>query len=135
MSHKTILASIITCIAAPAFVGAQELGGDAQAGDQLFNRQCVACHVVADPDGNVLAGRNARTGPNLYAIDGRVLGGIEDFRYSDGLVALGAEGAVWDEASFVGFVQDATGWVREATGRHSRSQQNGVSRAISGGCR
>ena len=44
--------------------------GDAEAGKKVFN-QCQTCHVVADADGNVLAGKNAKTGPNLYGIVGR----------------------------------------------------------------
>jgi len=78
-----------------------------------FNRQCVACHVVADASGEVLAGRNAKTGPNLYGVAGRALGSVEDFRYGDSIVELGEGGTVWTEETFVGYVQDPTGWLRE----------------------
>lgn len=90
--------------------------GDAVAGEAQFNRQCVACHVVRDADGDVLAGRNARTGPNLYGIAGRQLGVIEEFRYGDALVQLGVDGTVWTEEAFVGYVQNPTAWLREVTG-------------------
>ena len=113
MKNFTIAAAL-AILAAPAF--AQDLTptlGDAVNGEEQFNRQCVACHMVADADGNVLAGRNARTGPNQYGLIGRVLGSNEDFKYSDGLVALGEAGEVWNEANFVGYVQDPTGWIRE----------------------
>ena len=89
--------------------------GDAAAGEEQFNRQCVACHVVRDDAGEVLAGRSARTGPNLYAIAGRTLGSIEDFRYGDAIVALGEAGTTWDEETFVAFVQNPTDYLREAT--------------------
>ena len=89
--------------------------GDAEAGERAF-RQCISCHVVVDAAGETLAGRNARTGPNLWGIDGRVIGSVEDFRYSNGLMALNESGTVWDEAAFVGYVQDPTGWIRETTG-------------------
>lgn len=87
--------------------------GDAAAGEEQFARQCVACHVVADPSGEVLAGRNARTGPNLYGLAGRVMGAEEGFNYSDALAELGEMGTPWTEAAFVGYVQDPTGWLRE----------------------
>lgn len=59
--------------------------GDAAAGESAF-RQCATCHVVTDPAGNTLAGRAARTGPNLYGVAGRVAGSIEGiplFRLDD----------------------------------------------------
>lgn len=90
-----------------------ELQGDVAAGEEAFNRQCVACHVVVNDDGETLAGRNARTGPNLYGVAMRVPGVVEDFRYSDSVVELGEAGEVWDEANFVAYVQDPTGWLRE----------------------
>lgn len=113
MKNFTIAAAL-AILAAPAF--AQDLTptlGDAANGEEQFNRQCVACHIVADADGNVLAGRNSRTGPNQYGLVGRAIGSVEDFSYSDGLVALGEAGEVWNEENFVGYVQDPTGWIRE----------------------
>lgn len=111
---KFTIAAALAVLAAPAF--AQDLtptSGDAAAGEEQFNRQCVACHVVADESGEVLAGRNAQTGPNQYGLIGRAIGSDEDFNYSDGLVALGEAGEVWNEENFVGYVQDPTGWIRE----------------------
>ena len=101
--------------AAPVFADAHtaDLQGDAEAGEAQFNRQCVACHVVVNDEGETLAGRNARTGPNLYGVAGRTLGTVEDFRYSDAIVELGEQGTVWTEENFVGYVQDPTGWLRE----------------------
>lgn len=113
---KFTLAAAFAVLAAPAFAdGHTATIGDAAAGEEQFNRQCVACHVVADANGEVLAGRNARTGPNLYGIAGRVKGSVEDFRYSDALIALGEAGSLWTEENFVGYVQDPTAWLREAT--------------------
>lgn len=108
---KFAIAATTLLLAAPAFAE-----GNAENGEAQFNRQCVACHVVADADGEVLAGRNARTGPNLYGTVGRVLGSVEGFRYGDPLVQLGEGGAVWDEESFVAYVQDPTAFLREQTG-------------------
>lgn len=88
--------------------------GDVAAGETAFARQCVSCHVVEDPSGEVLAGRTARTGPNLYGLAGRVPGSVEGYAYSDAMVAYGATGAVWEEAAFVPYVQDPTGFLRDA---------------------
>ncbi len=107
-------AAFTFAVAGPLFAEGHIATGDAEAGETKFNRQCIACHVVADADGNVLAGRNARTGPNLYGIAGRELAAVDGFRYGDGIIALGAAGAVWTEADFVSYVQDPTGWLREA---------------------
>ncbi len=111
---KFILATALALLSTPAFADGHAASGDAEAGEQQFNRQCIACHVVADADGEVLAGRNARTGPNLYAIAGRQLGSVDGFRYGDSIVELGEGGAVWTEEAFVGYVQDPTSWLREA---------------------
>jgi cytochrome c len=111
---KFTIAAAFAVLAAP--VMAQDLAptrGDAAAGEEQFNRQCVACHIVADADGNVLAGRNARTGPNQYGVVGEIIGSEEGFNYSDGLVALGEQGEIWNEENFVAYVQDPTGWIRE----------------------
>jgi cytochrome c len=111
---KFIYAAAITLLAAPAFADGHGATGDAAAGEQQFDRQCVACHIVADADGEVLAGRNASTGPNLYDLAGRQLGVIEDFRYGDAIVELGEVGQAWTEETFVAYVQDPTGWLRAA---------------------
>lgn len=110
---KFIYAAAAALLAAPVFADGHAATGDAAAGEEQFNRQCVACHVVANDDGEVLAGRNARTGPNLYGLAGATLGAVEDFRYGDAIVELGEAGTVWTEENFVGYVQDPTGWLRE----------------------
>lgn len=106
------LAAAMALLSAPAFA-AGHASGDAAAGEEAFNRQCVACHVVVDDAGETLAGRNAQTGPNLYNVTARNIGAVEDFRYSDGLIELGEAGETWTEENFVGYVQDPTGWLRE----------------------
>jgi cytochrome c len=83
-------------------------------------RQCAACHNVVNEAGDVLAGRpNMRTGPNLYGEMGAVFG-EGDFRYSPGLQALNAAGVVIDEANFVAYIQDPTGFIQEQTGENLR---------------
>ena len=100
----TALTFASLALAAPAM--AQDATGDAAAGEKVFNK-CQTCHVIADAEGNVLGGRNAKTGPNLYGLPGRVAGTQADFNgYGDSLVALGATGFTWDEASFMEYAAD-----------------------------
>ena len=116
---KTTILTLCTTLCATV-AGAEAhmdmLSGDPASGEAQFNRQCVACHVVQNDAGETLAGRNAQTGPNLYGVAARTIGGLEGFRYSDALAAAGADGAVWTEAHFVAYVQDPTGWLRDFTG-------------------
>ena len=92
---------------------AEDLQGDVAAGEQQFNRQCVSCHVVRDPDGNMLAGRNGKAGPNLYGISGSPLARQDDFRYGDSIKDAAAAGVIWTEEAFAAYVQDPTDWLRE----------------------
>ncbi|MCX7301609.1 MAG: c-type cytochrome [Rhodobacterales bacterium] len=110
MKHLT-LAAAMALLSAPAFAQVSTQG-DAAAGEEVFARNCVACHVVQNGD-EVLAGRNSKTGPNLYQMPGRTPGTYEGFEYGDSMIAFGATGAVWDEAHFVAYVQDPTGYLRE----------------------
>ncbi|WP_422071700.1 c-type cytochrome [Tranquillimonas rosea] len=109
MLHRIAIAAVTVATASAA--QAQDVG-DASAGEQLFN-QCQTCHVVVDDEGNTIAGRNARTGPNLYGVIGRQAGTVEDFRYGDAMVEAGEQGLVWDAETFVQYVQDPTGFLRE----------------------
>lgn len=104
-------------IAALAFAGlaAPAIAQDLEAGAKTFN-QCQTCHVVANEAGEVLAGKNAKTGPNLYGMPGRVIGTYEGFKYGESIAALGATGAVWDEASFVEYVQDPAKFLKAKLG-------------------
>ena len=101
------LVALFTALALPAFAQ-----GDVAAGEEQFNRQCVACHVVRNGAGDVLAGRSAKSGPNLYGLAGGPVGAQDGFRYGDSILEVAATGAVWDEESFVAYVQDPTDWLR-----------------------
>lgn len=96
---KMVLALVPALMAAPA------LAQDLEAGAKVFAK-CQTCHVVANEAGEVLAGKNSKTGPNLYGMPGRVAGTYPEFKYGESIVALGATGFVWDEASFVEYVAD-----------------------------
>jgi len=106
---------LIACAAAglmtaPVFAESHA-SGDVAAGEAAFG-QCVTCHVVQNDAGETLAGRNAKTGPNLYGIAGRQAGIIEGFRYGKDMSKAGEEGLVWTEEHFVEYVQDPTAYLR-----------------------
>ena len=116
----TIAAALLA--AGPALADAHLAAtGDAAEGEKAF-RQCQSCHVVQDDAGEILAGRAAKTGPNLYGVVGRTAGSVEDFRYSDLMKAAGEAGMVYDEATFVPYVIDPTAHLREVTGEGGRSK-------------
>ncbi|HKL06300.1 MAG TPA: cytochrome C [Roseovarius sp.] len=115
----TILAA--TAVATPVLAD-DHASGDAEAGEKTF-RQCKACHMIADDDGNNIV-RGGRVGPNLYGVVGRAAGSVEDFRYSGLLETAGEQGLEWDEESFVGYVQDPTGWLQDYTGEDGRGKMS-----------
>lgn len=114
MPKRVILSMVLVMLGAPVSAGSHA-SGDAAAGETAF-RQCQACHVVRNDDGEVLAGRNGRTGPNLYGLPGASGGAQEDFRYGAGLEKVGEAGLVWTEQTFVDYVMDPTGFLRSTTG-------------------
>ncbi|MHC0052240.1 c-type cytochrome [Actibacterium sp. D379-3] len=89
--------------------------GDAEAGEKAF-RQCVACHVVVDAEGETLAGKKAKTGPNLYGLAGRQAGAVEGFRYSKSMQAAGEAGLVWTEEEFAKYVANPTSYLKDYLG-------------------
>jgi cytochrome c len=104
----TVLSALM--LAAPALAESHAMG-DAEAGASVFN-QCQTCHVIADEDGNTLAGKNAKTGPNLYQVVGRQAGTVEGFRYGKSLVEAGEAGLVWDEEQLVAYLADPRGYLQ-----------------------
>lgn len=108
----TVTASLLLAGAATAQEAATEFTGDIAAGEKVFS-QCQTCHVVVNPDGETLAGRNARTGPNLYGLFGRQAGSVEDFRYSTSMVEAGEKGLVWNQEEFVPYVEDPTAYLKD----------------------
>lgn len=111
---KYHLAAALALLAAPAF--AQEVpSGDAAAGEKVFAK-CQTCHVIANQAGEVLAGKNSKTGPNLYGLPGRVAGTYPEFKYGDSIVALGATGFAWNEADFVTYVADPAKFLKDKLG-------------------
>lgn len=105
MKSKLAMLAVLVMATTPAFAG-----GDAAKGEKGF-KQCQTCHAVIDDTGAVLAGKG-KIGPNLYGVFGRVAGSLEGFKYGDSIVAAGAAGLVWDEATFIEYVQDPTSFLQ-----------------------
>lgn len=110
MKRITLIAAL-TIAAAPAFAESH-VTGDATAGEAAFARQCITCHVVVNEAGETLAGRKAKTGPNLYGVAGRAVASYPEYRYGKSVIAVGEAGHVWSEENFVAYVQDPTKWLR-----------------------
>jgi len=115
--HLTIAAAALA--ATPAFAG------DPAAGERMW-RQCMACHMIAAPDGEVIQ-RGQPTGPNLYGVVGRQAGTYPGFegKYSSYLVEAGEMGLVWDEESFAGYVANPTTFLRDFIGDDKASGNMG----------
>lgn len=89
---------IATVLAAGSLATAAFAEGDAAAGEKGF-KKCKSCHSI---EGVVKGGK---TGPDLKGLPGRVAGSA-DFKYGDSTVQAGEKGLVWDEASFVKYLED-----------------------------
>ncbi|KAE9632283.1 cytochrome C [Parasedimentitalea maritima] len=107
---KTLIATaFIGLLAVPAFAE-----GDIAKGEKAF-KKCKACHSVTSADGEAIV-KGGKTGPNLFGLPGRAAGTVEGFKYGKDIVAAGEGGLVWSEETFVGFVTDPKGYLREVTG-------------------
>lgn len=119
-SRFLLICAAAGLMGAPAL--AQDASGDAAAGEKAFGA-CQACHVVVNADGETLAGKRAKTGPNLYGIIGEPAGDVEGFRFSKSMKEAGEKGLTWDEKSFVAYVQDPTGFLRDyLDDKHARAK-------------
>jgi cytochrome c len=108
-----LTAAALALIAAPAFAqDAAAPTGDAAAGEKVFAK-CQTCHVVANEAGEVLAGKNSKTGPNLYGLPGRAAASYPEFKYGESLIKLGEMGFTWNEEDFVQYVADPTKFLQE----------------------
>ena len=92
----------LAVVLAAGFPIGARAAGDAAAGAKVFNR-CRACHV-ADKEQN-------RVGPHLVGIVGRPVASVDNFRYSDGMAAKGAEGAVWEEGDLAVYLANPKAYV------------------------
>lgn len=90
------------------------LAADPAAGESEF-KKCKACHAIIASDGTEVV-KGGKTGPNLGGVIGRPVASVADFKYGESILAVGASGAVWDEASLAAYVADPAAWLKEMTG-------------------
>ena len=74
---------------------------DAENGAKVF-KKCMACHAIDEKN---------KIGPSLKGIVGRKAATVEGFKYSDAMLAKGAEGVIWDEATLAAYLPDPKAWV------------------------
>ncbi|HSF96248.1 MAG TPA: cytochrome c family protein [Thermohalobaculum sp.] len=91
------MATVLAVLAATGFAGVASAEGDADAGKKVFNK-CKACHMVGD-------GAKNRVGPILNGIAGATAGAVADFKYSDAMMAKGAEGLVWTDENLAAYLE------------------------------
>lgn len=94
--------------------------GDAAKGEAEF-KKCKSCHAIVAPDGTEIV-KGGKVGPNLYGVVGRPVASVADFKYGDGIMALGASGAVWTEEEITAYVVDPTKYLDEKTGTDAKSK-------------
>jgi cytochrome c len=116
MKKTLATAAALLTLAAPAFAE-----GDAAAGEKEF-RKCKSCHSIVADDGTAIV-KGGKTGPNLYGVVGRVIGG-GDFKYSSLLEAAMEQGLVWDGEGIAAFIADPNAYLAEITGESGRSKMS-----------
>jgi cytochrome c len=85
---------LLPLLASPAFAA------DAERGKTLFQRQCAACHQLAQPRNGV--------GPHLQGIVGHAAASVAGFNYSPALKQAGLE---WTPETLDGFLANPVGKV------------------------
>lgn len=108
MKKTLTIAFALLALAAPAFAG------EAKEGEEDF-KKCKACHAIIAADGTEIV-KGGKTGPNLFGVIGRQIGSVADFKYGESIVAAGADGSVWDEASLAEYIADPAAWLKTKTG-------------------
>jgi cytochrome c len=100
MRNLYLAAATAALLAAPHLAMAQEVEGDPEAGQRVFN-QCRACHQV---------GENARNlvGPVLNDLFGRESASVEDYNYSQ---AMQDYDVTWTHETFRTYIKDPRGEV------------------------
>ncbi|MCF8510406.1 MAG: cytochrome C [Rhodobacteraceae bacterium] len=101
-------------IVAAALLSSPAFAGDAAKGEADF-KKCKSCHAITATDGTEIV-KGGKTGPNLFAVVGRQIGSVADFKYGESMVAAGSDGTLWDEASIAAYVVDPAKWLQDKTG-------------------
>ena len=99
MFKKAVFATLASAV---LFAVPAHAAGDAAAGEKVF-AQCKACHENEK-------GVN-KVGPTLKGVVGRKAASVPDYKYSEAMIAKGAEGVVWDEATLTAYLPDPKAFV------------------------
>ena len=75
---------------------------DVEMGAKVF-KKCMACHTAEDTTNKI--------GPSLKGVVGRKAASVEGYKYSDAMLAKGAEGVIWDEATLATYLPDPKAFV------------------------
>lgn len=99
LGMKTFALAIAATLMAPtAFADGHGGDGDADKGEKTF-KKCKACHKIGE-------GAKNGTGPHLNDVIGRTAGTLEDFKFSESMVAAGEAGLVWDAENMFEYLKD-----------------------------
>ena len=110
MPKLTLIAGLtFIALSAPAFAADPALG-------EADFKKCKACHSIIAADGTEIV-KGGKTGPNLWGVIGRQVGSAPDYTYGEAMLAVGAAGAVWDEASLAAYIADPSAWLEGKDGR------------------
>ena len=96
---------ILMIAAAAAFV----ISGMATTASAAALGKCKACHSFD-------SGGKDGTGPNLFGIVGRTMGGVEGFKYGSYLTAQKEAGATWNADNLRAWIDDTKGVAKAAHG-------------------
>ena len=103
-------------------VSADEIVGDAAAGERVF-RRCQACHEVGEA-------AEHKVGPILNGVVGRPAAALDDYEYSEAMVEAGAAGLVWTVADLQAYLEKprevVPGTKMNFAGLRSEEQRNDV---------
>ena len=102
MTRNIVLGLLASLVGTVAFAE-----GDPTAGQRVFNK-CKSCHQIGEDAQN-------RVGPQLNQIIGRQPRTLEDFRYSDDMIALGESGEIWNEDTLTQFLTKPRDFVAGTT--------------------
>ena len=95
MSVKRALVFSFAALLALGVAAGDAMAADAAKGKKIFNK-CKACHDV---------GSKNKIGPGLKGFLGRAAASAEGFKYSKDFKAAGEAGVVWDDETFLGYIQ------------------------------
>lgn len=104
MRNKLLAASTLALTLATGGAALAQDAAQIEEGESVF-RRCQACHQVGE-------GAENKVGPQLATMIGRVPGTVEDFQYSEAMVAYGEENGPWTEELLLTYLEDPRGIVK-----------------------